>query len=82
MTYYTEKQERNDKIEKVVNKLLHENLLAECSSYYRNDSDTIKVGKIFKIGCTKIDFTFYLEECNLKISELQVIISDLFDIFF
>ena len=69
----------NDEIEKVVKKLLHKNLLAQCSSYHKYDSDTIKVGRIFNKGCTKIDFTFFLEEHNLKISELQVIISDLFD---
>lgn len=67
---YTEKEKRIDSINSNINITVNDNILAQCSSFLNNESDITKVDAKFNIGCTKIDFRFYLKEYKMKVSEL------------
>ena len=78
---YAHKQVRMDTFKYKLKISLKAEILSRCSGNLNNGLDIVNAGRMVNYTCTTIVFKFYLEENKMKVTELQVILNDLFNPF-
>ena len=78
---FAHKQVRMDTFKYKLKISLKAEILSRCSGNLNNGLDIVNAGRMVNYTCATIVFKFYSEENKMMVTELQVILDDIFNPF-